>query len=96
MGMPVNFNPNQTQNKGRLKEDCVVFSALVEMTSKYLSFYANEETGTTANDMVCSTLRDKYLSRWEQHVIREGAGQAAKVRPLQRFNWSKAGLQNPR
>lgn len=95
MGMPVNFNPNQTQNKGRLKEDCVVFSALVEMTPKYLSFYANEETGTTANDMVCSTLRDKYLSRWEQHVIREGAGQAAKVRPLQRFNWSKAGLQNP-
>lgn len=93
MGMPVNINPNQTQNKGRLKEDCVVFSALVEMTPKYLSFFfANEETGTTANDRVCSTLPDKYLSRWEQHVIREGAGQAAKVRLLKRFNWSKAGL----
>lgn len=63
------------------------------MTPKYLSFFfANEETGTTANDRVCSTLPDKYLSRWEQHVIREGAGQAAKVRLLQRFNWSKAGL----
>lgn len=62
-----------------------------EMGPKISLFFSDEESGTSANDMACPTLPDKYLFRWERHVRREGAGQAAKSDFCEGFNWSKAG-----